>query len=279
VVAILGGFGAACAWAIGTLCSTRAARLIDSASVLAWVMLVGLVLALPFVILAGIPDGLDAGSGGWLALGGAGNGLGLFLAYTALRLGKVSIVAPLVSAEGAVAALLALAFGEHLSGGQLAALAAVAVGIGLAGAARGAESRNDRAAALLAVTAACVFGVGLYSTGRASNEVSVAWAMLPPRVVGVLFVALPLIVLGRLAVTRAALPFVAASGVCEVAGFASYAAGARDSIAVAGVLASQFAALAAIAAFVLFHERPRRLQLVGITLLAAGVGAVSALRA
>jgi drug/metabolite transporter (DMT)-like permease len=279
VLALLGGFGAACAWAVGMLCSTRAARLIDSASVLAWVMLTGLVLALPFVVLAGIPDGLDAGSAGWLALGGAGNGVGLLLAYSALRLGKVSIVAPLVSAEGAVAALLAVAFGEHLSGGQLVALAGVATGIGLAGAAHGEESRNDRLAALLAVTAAATFGVGLYATGRASNELPVAWALLPPRVVGVLFVALPLIVLGRLTLTRAALPYAAASGVCEVAGFASYAAGARDSIAVAGVLASQFAALAAIAAFVVFHERPRRLQLAGIALLAAGVGAVSALRA
>jgi drug/metabolite transporter (DMT)-like permease len=279
VVAILGGFGAACAWAIGILCSTRSARLIDSASILAWVMLTGLVLALPFVLLAGIPDGLDAGSTGWLTLGGVGNGVGLLMAYTALRIGKVSIVAPLVSAEGAVAALLALGFGEHLSGGQLVALAAVAVGIGLAGAARGEESRNDRAAALLAVTAAGAFGASLYATGRASNELPVAWALLPPRVVGVVFVALPLIVLGRLAVRRAALPFVAGSGICEVLGFASYAAGARDSIAVAGVLASQFAALAAVAAFVLFHERPRRLQLLGIALLAAGVAAVSALRA
>lgn len=279
MVAILGGFGAACAWAIGTLCSAKASRLIDSASVLAWVMLTGLVLAAPFVLAAGIPDGLDAHTGTWLVLGGFGNGLGLLLAYTALRLGKVSIVAPLVSAEGAVAAVLAIAFGEHLSGGQVVALAAVAVGVGLAGAARADDSRDDRRAALLAVIAAVSFGIGLYATGRASNELPVAWALLPPRVVGVLFVALPLLVLGRLALTRQSLRFVAIAGACEVAGFASFAAGARDSIAVAGVLASQFAALAAVGAFVVFHERPRRLQLVGIVLLAAGVSAVSALRA
>jgi drug/metabolite transporter (DMT)-like permease len=174
--------------------------------------------------------------------------------------------------------VIAVAFGEELSGGQLFALALVAVGIGLAGVARGGDSRDDRTAALLAVVAAVTFGASLYATGRASDELPVAWALLPPRVVGVLFVALPLVVMGRLAVTRAALPFAMVSGVCEVAGFASYAAGARDSIAVAGVLASQFAALAAIAAFALFHERPRQVQLVGIAMLAVGVGAVSALR-
>jgi len=278
VVAILGGLGAACAWAVGTLCSARAARLIDSASVLAWVMLTGFVLSLPFVLRAGIPHGLDAGSGVWLALGGIGNLVGLLLVYTALRIGKVSIVAPLASAEGAVAAVIAVALGEELSGGQLVALALVAVGIGLAGIARGEQSRNDRAAALLAIAAAGSFGVSLYSTGRASNELPIAWALLPPRAVGVLFVALPLIALGRLAVNRAALPFVVVTGACEVVGFASYSAGARDSIAVAGVLASQFAALAAVAAFVVFHERPRQVQLVGIAMLAVGVGAVSALR-
>jgi drug/metabolite transporter (DMT)-like permease len=279
VVAILGGFGAACAWAIGTLCATRASRLLDSASVLAWVMLTGLVLAMPFVVLAGVPENLDPGSATLLAIAGVGNGAGLLAVYTALRLGKVSIVAPLASAEGAVAAVLALIFGEHVSGGQLVALAVVAVGIGLAGAARGADSRNDRIAAVLAVAAALLFGIGLYATGRASDELPLAWALLPPRVVGVLFIALPLVLLGRLALSRAALPLVLTSGTCEVAGFASYAAGARDSIAVAGVLASQFAALAAVAAFFLFHERPRRVQLVGIALLAAGVGAVAALRA
>lgn len=279
MVAILGGLGAALAWAIATIASSRASRLLPSSSVLAWVMLVGLVLAAPFVAAAGVPEALDAGSAGWLLMGGAGNGLGLLLAYTALRLGKVSVVAPLISIEGACAALLALASGESLSGGQLAALAVVAVGVALAAAARGDDSRDDRTAALLAILAALVFGAGLYATGRASDELPVAWAMLPPRIVGVLFAALPLLALRRLRLTRAAVPFVALAGAAEVGGFASYAAGARDSIAVADVLASQFAGLAAVAAFVLFRERPRRLQLVGIALLAAGVAAVSALRA
>ena len=71
--------------------------------------------------------------------------------------------------------------------------------------------------------------------------------------------------------TRAALPFVVASGLCEVGGFACYALGSRHGIAVAAVLASQFAAVAAVAAYLLFHERLTRLQLAGVIAILAGV--------
>jgi drug/metabolite transporter (DMT)-like permease len=66
---------------------------------------------------------------------------------------------------------------------------------------------------------------------------------------------------------------------CEVGGAAAFVLGARHSIAVTSVLASQFAALAALAAFVLFRERLTRVQLAGIAIIAAGVAALSALQA
>ena len=42
MLAILGGVGAAAAWAVSVLCSSRSSRLIDPMAVVAWVMLVGL---------------------------------------------------------------------------------------------------------------------------------------------------------------------------------------------------------------------------------------------
>jgi drug/metabolite transporter (DMT)-like permease len=66
-----------------------------------------------------------------------------------------------------------------------------------------------------------------------------------------------------------------ASGVAEVVGFASFAVGARDGLAVAAVLTSQFAAIAAIAAFVLFRERLGRLQLAGVATIVVGVAALT----
>jgi uncharacterized membrane protein len=106
-MAILGGLGAALAWAVTLLCASRATRMIGSGSVLAWVMLTGFCIVVPWAALVDVPD-IDRSSAGWLLLAGLGNVLGLLLVYTALRFGKVGIVGPIVSTEGAIAALLAV---------------------------------------------------------------------------------------------------------------------------------------------------------------------------
>ena len=91
--------------------------------------------------------------------------------------------------------------------------------------------------------------------------------------------ALPLAALGRLHLTRRIVPLVVASGVCEVLGFFSFTAGSRHGIAIAAVLSSQFAALAGVAAYVLFHERLTGIQFAGVCTVIAGVAVLSALRA
>ena len=45
------------------------------------------------------------------------------------------------------------------------------------------------------------------------------------------------------------------------------------------MLGSQFAAIAAIAAFVLFRERLARIQIVGVAVIAVGVAVLTALQA
>jgi drug/metabolite transporter (DMT)-like permease len=47
--------------------------------------------------------------------------------------------------------------------------------------------------------------------------------------------------------------------------------GSRESIAVTAVMGSQFAALAAVAAFILFGERLGRIQITGVALIVVGV--------
>lgn len=283
-MAILGGLGAAAAWAVTILCASRATRVIDSASVLGWVMLTGFCIVVPWGLLQGIPDGLDPGSATWLVIAGAGNVFGLLLTYSALRTGNVGIVAPIVSTEGAVAAILAVLAGEQLGAGSAAILALIAVGIALA--ATTAESpvatsaaRHPAAVPLLAILAACSFGVSIYATARASAELPIAWAVAPPRILGVLFIAVPLAASARLHITRSALPFVVVSGIGEVVGFAFFVIGARHNIAVAAVLSSQFAALAAVAAYFLFRERLSRVQLIGVMTIIAGVTVLTALQA
>jgi drug/metabolite transporter (DMT)-like permease len=280
VTAILGGLGAACCWAVATLCTSRAARMIGVSAVLAWVMLVGFLGLAPLALSAGVPDAA-ASSWAWLAAAGVANVVGLPLVYAGLRLGKVGIVAAIASTEGAVTALIAIAAGEQIGPAVAVTLAVIAGGVFLAALApdRGPLNVDAKRAAGLAACAALVFGFGLYAAGRVSGDVPAVWVALPPRLFGVAFVALPLVLTRRLRLTRPAVPLVVASGVCEVVGFLSFTIGARQAIAISAVLAAQFAALAALGAFVLFRERLSGLQIAGIATIVAGVATLTALRA
>jgi drug/metabolite transporter (DMT)-like permease len=286
MLAIVGGLGAALVFATVTLCNSRSSRMIGPSQLLAWVMLIGLAIVAPLVVLEGVPDDLDAESGAWLAVAGIGNVVGLLLAYAALRVGKVGIVAPVIATQGAVAAVLAVIAGESIGAGAAVTLAVIAVGVVLAGLADdgGEEAERPTAGArshamLYALGAAFAIGWSLYATARASIDLPVVWALLPSRVIGVAVVTVPLVLRTGLRMTREALPLVLVAGVFEVLGFALFALGARHGIAASAVLASQFAAVAAVAAYFLFGERIARVQLAGVTLIVAGVGVLSALEA
>jgi drug/metabolite transporter (DMT)-like permease len=283
VIAILGGLGAAAIFATATLCSSRSTRMLGASPVLAWVMTIGLVIVAPWAAVEGLPTGVDGGDVAWLAVAGLGNVLGLLLAYTALRIGKVGIVAPVVSTEGAIAAVISLAAGEHLGAGVAVTLAGIAIGILLASTAPdpnpGPAQAPPRVYAAYALSAALSFGVSLYATARVSAALPVVWALMPARLAGVAVIALPLAVTARMRLTRRALPLVLASGVAEVAGFGLFAVGSRHGIAVTAVLASQFGAMAAVAGFVLFRERLAPVQLAGVVTIVAGVSVLSVLQA
>jgi drug/metabolite transporter (DMT)-like permease len=280
---MLGGLGAAGAWALTTICYSRATRTLAPLSVLALVMAVGFAITAPAVAIAGIPEELDSGAIALLVVAGSANVGGLFLVVTALRIGKVGIVAPIVSTEGALAAVIAVVAGEALARGAGAMLAVIVVGIAVASVSRdidaGGPPRRPVRAAVLAIAAALAFGVSLYATGRVSEDLPLAWALIPARAIGVVVVTLPLLVAGRVRVDRTALPFVVVAGVAEVVGFAFFALGARDSIAVSAVLASQFGVLAGVAAYLFFGERLTRPQTVGIAAIAAGVAALTWIQA
>lgn len=297
VIAILGGLLAAGCFATATLCSSRSSRLIPPSSVLAWVMVTGLVVTVPALLAVGPPDHVAMSVWGWLAVSGTGNVVGLLLAYTALRTGKVAVIAPIVSTEGALAALLAVVAGEHLGAASAVLLVVIALGVTLAAAAPADPAQVDTVPpagpaqvdtappgrrhhpVVLAVLAALAFGASLFATGRASVDLPIPWVLLPARAIGVLALALPLAVQGRLRLTRAALPLVVAGGLCEVVGFGAFAVGSRHGLAVAAVLASQFAAISGVAAYLLFRERLTRLQVSGVSIVVVGVAALTAVRA
>jgi uncharacterized membrane protein len=221
-----------------------------------------------------------------LIVTGISHNLGLLLAYAALSVGRVSLVAPITSTEGALAALIAVVLGEQLPLLTAVLLACIAAGVVMAAVERSADRPDavdataTRRAALLALSAALTFSVGLVLAGRLGDAgVPPAWVMAVSRTIGTLLIALPLALTGRFRLTRNALPLVVVAGVLEVAGGAVYVVAATDDIAIAAVLSSQFAAIAAFGAFLLFSERLQRVQVVGIVTIFAGVTALSVLGA
>jgi len=285
MVAIAGGLATAVFWAASVLVSARASRFIGASSTVAAAMAIGLAIGLPIALaFAPQPDfGGDALL--WMSLSGFGNVAGLLLTYAAYRIGAVGIISTIDSTEGAVAAVISVLAGEVLVPGSGVVLAVIAVGVVLAASAGGSEEgvpisrdRATRAATLAVISAAC-FALGLYGSAKAATVLPVAWAILPPRFVGVVFVAIPLLVLGRFRISRAALPYVLATGVAEVLGYWCFAFAARESIALASVLSSMFAPIAAVAAYVVFRERLSRRQVVGIALVVCGVAALGFLQA
>jgi drug/metabolite transporter (DMT)-like permease len=149
---------------------------------------------------------------------------------------------------------------------------------------RPAEGAADRASprrrrlpwGVLAVSTALLFGVSLYTTGRAGEQVSLLWTVVPARVFGSALVAAPLTARRRLRLTRRALPLVVAAGAAEVLGVLSYALGARHDLPVAAVLSAQFAALTAVAAYFIHGQRLSRRQLAGLAAVVAGVTLLAA---
>jgi drug/metabolite transporter (DMT)-like permease len=231
-----------------------------------------------------------------MAVAGIANSVGLLCNYAAVRRGKVALVGPIVSTEGAIAAVLAVIAGDPLGAAAAAVLAIIAVGVVLASIDRSAgdpelapdpaaearpigPSRDTVIVVGLALGAAALFGLNLFVTSRIAGVLPLAWTVLPARLAGVVLVTIPLVLRGRLRLVRAAVPFVIVVGVCEVLGIATFALGARVSAPVTSVLASQFAGIAAVAAYLLFGERLRRVQVVGIVLIAIGVAVLAATQA
>jgi drug/metabolite transporter (DMT)-like permease len=282
LIAVLGGLGAAVAWACAAVAASRSTRIIGPASALGWGMLIGILVCAVPLGLAGVPE-LTGERAGWLAVSGVGNMLGLLLLYVALRIGKVGVVVPIGSTSGGIAAVIAVAAGESVSAGIGVALVALAAGAVLASSARG-ESVSPAGGSVapgvaFAAAAALVWGVAIYAGGRLSSELPLAWVLVSTRAVGVLAVTIPLGLTRKLRFDRLALPFLVVAGVGEVAGYASFLWGARDGIAVSSVLAGQNAALAALIAYLLFRERLARIQVAGVALIGIGIAALAVLQA
>ncbi|MDQ3858272.1 MAG: DMT family transporter [Actinomycetota bacterium] len=266
------GLTAAACWGVPDVWLAQATRNVGPFPVVFGAMLIGVAAIAPAALFVGLPDWTSGG----VALGillGALTVVAYQAGFVAFRNGAVSIVAPIISCEGAVAAALAIAAGEELRGAVVLFLGLAVVGVVLAAMGEG----GGRAGALPAAVCACVWGVILVLSNPVSDDLGVFWGFMLIRVSGLVLI-LPL-ALRSGAVTRWRRdPWrVAAWGFGDSFAYLAFVAAANNGpVAVASVLAAQFATVAVLVATAFFGERPRRRQLVGVALVIAAVSAIAA---
>jgi len=265
-------------WGLSTVVASRSTKAIGSQGALAWVMLIGFAMTLALIPLTGAPHGVSGSAWAWAVTAGFGSAFGLSLMYRALRIGKVGVVAPIASTEGALAAVLSIALGERLTAGVAVCLGVIALGIFVV-TLRGSATDIHLRPSLYAMAAACSFGVGLVGSSKAGTELGALWTILVARVIGVSAVAAPLIVTRTLPRPGRVWWMVTFSAVAELVGFAAFIGGSQNGVAIPAVLASQFAAVAAATSYVVFGERLGVRQRAGAAVIFAGVAVLSLLRA
>jgi drug/metabolite transporter (DMT)-like permease len=277
------GFGlvAALLWGSSAVFGGRLMRLVGTRTALAVTMSIGLVLAAPFALAVDFPEA-SIGRWGYAAASGGCYVFASACWLLAVKSGKVSLVTPVVSTDGAMAALIAVAaFDETLRLGVAVALAVIVAGVVTTSIRRNAGEGGHFTGRelVLALCSAVLFGLAFVVSGEAEEGLGVVWTLVTSRIVAVTLVVPAVLVLGGIRFPRAALPFAAGMAALDLAGFAAFLAGASASVAITAVLASQYAIFAVIGSFLALGERLSRLQIVGIGITVLGVAALTAARA
>jgi hypothetical protein len=282
--AVLLGSTAALLFGSSILASVPASRLGGAWPAALWLALIGATSALVVASFSGAPTG-DGGDWWFVIAAGGAYGGAVLLWFIAVEFGHVTLLAPIVACDGAIAAVLATITGAPLSlvvGAALAvmvvALIAVArsAAILTAGHVRYGVERPRPVAGtvVLGLATAVCFGIVFFASGEASG-INALWVVAISRVVSLG------VVLGACLHRRQflpgweALPWVAAAAVLDVSGYIAYVYGARASLPVAAVAASQYAAVTAVGGVLAFGERLSRVQILGAVCLIGAAGLIA----
>jgi len=205
--------------------------------------------------------------------------------YRALQLGPVSLVSPMFSAYAVVAVILAVLFGgERLAPPGLAGIALTIGGVALVSAGgppdpqqdRGPARRRRRDGVPYVLVAMVSWGVTIYLVGRTSENLG--WFLpvaLSRAVTFVIILVVTVVVFLRRPAARPRpgtllLPGIA--GFLDVLAFIAYTrATTAGSVAVTAAASSCFPLIVIAGGVVVFHERLRRTQILGIGMTLAGL--------
>lgn len=278
MIGVGGGLLTALAWGFTSVFGAKASRSVGPLVAFAYANAVAFVVIVVVALAsAGLPSG-DAADWAWTGLVGVGWVLAFPLTFTALTIGRIGIVSAVIATDGAIAALFAVLTGEELGPLAAAGLVLAVLGIVLSvlqpAPARSSGPARDRLAVLLAIGAAVCFAATLVGASEAKS-VDPRWVTATGRAIAVLLATIPILLVTRARLPRAAAPVITANGTCDVLAFLTFAAVSRDGLAVPAVLSSQYALVPLAYGVLAFRERLTPLQWIGVALTLLGVALIA----
>lgn len=279
MIGVVGGLVAAVCFAFAGITAAISGRRIGATFALAWVNLVSAAYVVPLAaVVEGVPHP-RASSVVWVVAYGVAISVALLTAFRAMTIGPIGLIAPVFSTEGAIAAVGGVLLGDHLAGATGAALAVCVVGVMLAGlelgpAGAGALRGGEANAFWIALGGAFLFGFTLLASSRAVG-IGPLTTVAVGRLFSVAIISWPILVRERWRRPTGAWRLVVVNGLFDLVGFTSFIVASRHGVAVPAVLASQYASLSVVVGYVVFHERLRRSQWVGVALTVIGTAVVA----
>jgi drug/metabolite transporter (DMT)-like permease len=243
------------------------------------VLLVSLPTGLGLLLVVAVPQGSwHPGALGWGAASGVAGGLGLIVFYRALAEGPMSVVAPVSGLMAAVVpAAVGVARGERLSVTGFAGILLCLVAICFVSMEKSAERVRPRLTGgpVLAVVAGTSFGA-FFVLIRLGDD-GTLWPLTASKAAGLLVVVVAAAMTRRGPATeRLTVGIAALAGTLDVLGNALYIFAARAGmLSVAGVLSSLYPASTVLLARIVYGERLRPIQRLGLAVAVAGVGLVT----
>lgn len=236
---------------------------------------------------AAIAGAFDAPTGyvGWAVGAGLAGVIGLVAFYAALASGTMGVVSPIAALGVVVPVLVGVGQGERPSPLQVVGIVVAIGGVVLASG----PELSGRAGArplILAVVAACGFGLALLFIAKGSRE-STLMTLLTMRITSVTVLGLALVVMAARARRAGAPPgprleprdfaLLAVVGVADAAANLTFGwSSTRGLVSVAAVLGSLYPVATVLLARGLLHERLGRAQSIGVASALAGVVLIAA---
>ncbi len=290
LLTVMAGLSSALLYGVSDLLSQRMTRIIGVLGVLWWVLLSTTLVVVPIAL---VVDGLPTGGAQWQGAAYAAGAGVLYLAafwcaFTALKVGDLAVVAPLISMQAGFVVAFAFIDGEQIASLQAVAITLAVVG-GLLVAMQG--SARSAAGAGYAVLAAVSWALALLLFQRAGDIswlAQTAWSRSASTLV---FIPVAVLLQRRggagdrvsgkrtPADSRRTVPlWCVAAGLLELLGLmAATIAVQLGPLAVAGVTVSQYATVAVVLGIVLLRERLRPHQLIGVGCTVVAVSVLSSL--